>query len=582
MKKRNLINKILVGTWVLLTMTLTYAGAPLWTFKPLTATTINVSANGMATVKYQVTNQSRKSHTLVMTAIPGITQVNAAGNCPSLFSLAYQQSCTLTLQVNASSLSGDVIGGPVVCQQGNTLQCYQPSQMNSLNITKSKISTYTVGGTITGLTGTVTLLNNGTNSTPISTDGPFTFSTPIAEGSTYTVTVGTQPVDQTCSVANGSGTINGTNVVNVTVTCSTNTYTVGGTVTGLTPETVTLLNNGTNATPISADGPFTFSVPIAEGSTYNVTVGTQPVEKTCTVTNGSGIVSSNVTTVAVNCVTNNTTLSVSATGIIPVNNGSGTLTVTNTGTTYTAYNVHAVLPVSWAGVIQNSSACTSIAPNGGTCMLTFTSTTPYLAQGSIMVTGDNIISPPTTALAFSIDTYLVWSVSGTSPSGTALVLASSDASSSQLWSTTDLDIGITELSVTPCNGATDGACDTGQIESNYRTPYTAYAAGLCYEITSDNSGTVLVGTWYLPAICQMGGAGQGAGCSSGLANIDTNLVQLGFGGLSGGYWSSTEYSFSALQFAWNEFFASGGSSHQVGSTKDSSFLRVRCSRALTF
>ena len=126
MKRWNLINQILVGAWAMLAMTLAYAGAPLWTIKPLSPTTLNVSANGIATVKYQVTNQSRKSHLLVMTSIPGITQVTTAGDCPSPFNLAYQQSCTLTLQVNGSLLTGNVIGGPIVCQQGTTLQCYRP------------------------------------------------------------------------------------------------------------------------------------------------------------------------------------------------------------------------------------------------------------------------------------------------------------------------------------------------------------------------------------------------------------------------------------------------------------------------
>ncbi len=43
-------------------------------------------------------------------------------------------NCTLTLTINGSGLHGDVLGGPVLCQQGNDLQCYQPSSVNTLRI----------------------------------------------------------------------------------------------------------------------------------------------------------------------------------------------------------------------------------------------------------------------------------------------------------------------------------------------------------------------------------------------------------------------------------------------------------------
>jgi len=439
-------------------------------------------------------------------------------------------------------------------------------------------NTYSAGGTVAGLVGSVTLLDNGSDPLVIGSNGAFTFAAPVAQGGTYLVTVQTQPANQTCTVANGSGTMGGVNVTNIAVTCSTNAYTAGGTVSGLS-GTVTLQNDGTNSTPINTDGSFTFSTPIAEESPYNVTVQTQPIAQTCIVTNGSGTMgTANVTNVSVNCVTNSTTLAASSTGTIPVSGASGSITITNTGTTYTAYNVSAILPGGWSGVTQDASNCAALAPNA-TCTLTFTSTTPYVAQGNIVITGDNIISPPTIALAFSLDGYLVWSVP--TPS-TALVLASSDASSSNAWSSADNSIpGINETSTAPpCNGATDGACDTGQIGDYYGAPYTNYAAGLCDEITSDNTGAVSLGTWYLPAICELSGSGEGAGCSSGLANIDSNLVQLGFGGLSNYYWSSTEYSGLPANVAWAQLFAVGGSI-QLDLDKNSA-VAIRCARAMTY
>src|SRR5262249_25102084 len=94
-------------------------------------------------------------------------------------------------------------------------------------------STFSVGGAVSGLTGTVVLRGNGGSNLSVSANGPFAFATPLANGSPYNVTVLTQPAGQSCSVAGGTGTIAGANVTSVSVSCAANTFTVGGTVSGL-------------------------------------------------------------------------------------------------------------------------------------------------------------------------------------------------------------------------------------------------------------------------------------------------------------------------------------------------------------
>ena len=273
MNGRKFINKIMIGLWLTCVMALVHAGTPLWTFTPLTQTTITVSANDTATVSYQVTNQSRKTHTLAMKAIPGVTQITTSGNCPTPFVLGYQQSCILSLSINGSALNGNVIGGPVVCNQGNPNQCYQLSAANSLHITKGPAVDYTVGGAVFGLSGTLVLENNGGDALTLNADGTFTFSNALPPGSTYLVTVQSQPATQTCTVTNNSGNITNTNITNVTVNCSTNTRTVGGSVSGLAAsQSVVLQNNGSDNLAVNSNGSFTFSTPVAQGATYNVTV----------------------------------------------------------------------------------------------------------------------------------------------------------------------------------------------------------------------------------------------------------------------------------------------------------------------
>lgn len=80
---------------------------------------------------------------------------------------------------------------------------------------------YTVSGTVTGLSSgsAVTIQNNGVESVTVSSNSQFTFPTALAAGSTYAVTISSQPIDQNCIVSFGSGTVAAGNVTNVVVQC---------------------------------------------------------------------------------------------------------------------------------------------------------------------------------------------------------------------------------------------------------------------------------------------------------------------------------------------------------------------------
>lgn len=77
---------------------------------------------------------------------------------------------------------------------------------------------YSIGGTLSGLAGSVTLQNNGGDDLVLMADGAFNFPQEVASGSDYEVSVRTQPTGQTCSVSNGEGTATA-DVANVMVTC---------------------------------------------------------------------------------------------------------------------------------------------------------------------------------------------------------------------------------------------------------------------------------------------------------------------------------------------------------------------------
>ena len=87
---------------------------------------------------------------------------------------------------------------------------------------------------------------------------------------------------------------------------SSQSFTVGGTVSGLTGSGLVLLDNGADNLTIIASGAFTFKTPIASGGTFSVSVFAQPSGQTCSVTGASGAVSGNVSSVKVTCAASGT------------------------------------------------------------------------------------------------------------------------------------------------------------------------------------------------------------------------------------------------------------------------------------
>jgi uncharacterized repeat protein (TIGR03803 family) len=209
--------------------------------------------------------------------------------------LAFGSTYAVTITSSPSGLTCSVSNG------GGT--------MPAANVTNVAIAcsdqSYTVGGTIQGLSGTgLMLANDGATLNVNSGTTQFTMPTRVAYTSAYQVTVQTQPTNETCTVSNGSGTVGTANVTTVTVNCALNTYTIAGSISGLTTTGLVLQNNGTDDTSIPANAiGFTMGDGLVSGSGYNITVETQPSGLACTVTNGTGTVASqNVGNVSIACV----------------------------------------------------------------------------------------------------------------------------------------------------------------------------------------------------------------------------------------------------------------------------------------
>jgi hypothetical protein len=146
----------------------------------------------------------------------------------------------------------------------------------------------TVGGSASGLSGSGLILQlNGANDLAVGANGKFNFPQALAKGNTYAVTVKASPsapIKQTCTVSQGNGSIAAAAINNVAVTCTTNTFAVGGTVSKLSGKGLVLQLNGANDLAIAKNGKFIFpDVRLPDGSDYSVAIKTTPAKQMCTI-----------------------------------------------------------------------------------------------------------------------------------------------------------------------------------------------------------------------------------------------------------------------------------------------------------
>jgi len=130
----------------------------------------------------------------------------------------------------------------------------------AVTCTTNPTNQYQLGGTISGLAGSgLTLSTVGEPSLVVPAGATsFTFSQALPSGTPYQVVVSVQPTNpaETCVVANGSGTVAGQAVTNISVSCSAITST-------LTPTLVQHVSSNTNIPSIFGDSgrSFTFTLP---------------------------------------------------------------------------------------------------------------------------------------------------------------------------------------------------------------------------------------------------------------------------------------------------------------------------------
>lgn len=492
------------------------AAKPLWLFDPQTPTAITVAKGRSAQIIYTIYNQSSKPKILSMKRIAGISQT-APCRLPA------KGSCTLTLNVNGSALQGNVLGGPVLCQQGNDTQCYQPSWENILRIRLTQqppvqqfIVTPSAGANGSISPATAQRVNAGSSLAFTATPNTgFGVNQWLLDGNV---------------VQNGGTTFQLNNIqANHTVAVTFNQTT-------LSPLSQNLA--------LSIQSPFPVSDPALTG--------------------------------------NPRIIRIENTGSMPASNVQVSTSGFPTGTLITSNTCIGTLNAGATCDITITPGGTASPDNSANACTTSPGTEPVPTV--VTVSADNA---PSTAINVLVLGYgciyqggFLFSVDDSTPNTGSIggkVAAMSDQSAGVRWGPNVEVGGINQTSMpgpNSCDGKNDGACNTSRIIATGLTP--PVAAQLCEDL-SEGGFT----DWYMPAICELGrfiGLGDNAGCDNTNPNLYITLFTSNLGGFTNeNYWSSTEVLGDANTAAWLQDFNDG----LQGSGGKSITIRLRCIRAFT-
>ncbi|MGC8518712.1 MAG: SMP-30/gluconolactonase/LRE family protein [Steroidobacteraceae bacterium] len=227
---------------------------------------------------------------------------------------------------------------------------------NVTSVAVSCVPQYTIGGAVSGLTASgLALQLNGTSSLSVpAQSSSYVFAQTLAAGTAYQVSIATQPTGETCTVSAPSGTAS-SNVTDANVSCSVQSFTVSGTVSGLATSGLKLQDYTAGETlSVAADATtFAFANSVPYGTNIAVTVAQQPYWDWCTAAAGNftGPITANVTTESFSCASASASGSATASGT--TFNSPAQLAIDGNGNLYVADSLNSrILEITPSGTVS--------------------------------------------------------------------------------------------------------------------------------------------------------------------------------------------------------------------------------------
>jgi hypothetical protein len=465
------------------------------------------------------------------TAPPGGTQYNVSVLSPPIN--PYEDCAVLNGQ--GITAQADIVNIAIVC-------------------TVNSSPTHTIGGTVTGVSGTLVLEDNGRDDLTITADGPFKFPLPIPSGSSYDVrtksAAGTQ--SQSCTFVNATGMVGDSDVTNVTISCTANVG-IKATVSGLAGTGLVLQNTSDgDSLAVAANGTVAFPSGISPGEAYNVTVTSQPSDPTqnCVVSNGAGTVPE-TTLVTVTCTTNTYTVGGVVTGLpdpgsqntpsaLPLilqDSTGATISIPATSVSPFSFTFPALIPsgstytisvqqqpgvTGFSGGAQTSTVCTV---SGGTGTIT----NANIANVAVTCIRPAGFAYVTNTADNTISTYVIDSASGallssgppvstgTAPTGATVGLDRND--NDVLYTSNSGSNNVSGFSVDP---------NTGNLAPLAGSPFTIGGLSAPTSIAAAGTGIASVDTWLYATNPGAGGPGSISAATIGANGELTDITGTAF------------------------------------------------------
>ena len=124
------------------------------------------------------------------------------------------------------------------------------------------------------------LLNDGERLPVTAGQGTVVFTKLVKTDDRYDITIAQQPKGAVCSITNGSGKATSYSVSTAQVICTTNSYPLSGTITGLTAGGLRLVMGPNGTSPLAGTTSYEFKS-VADGAAYGISILTQPTGLTC-------------------------------------------------------------------------------------------------------------------------------------------------------------------------------------------------------------------------------------------------------------------------------------------------------------